>query len=569
MKLQILPEQFAAAPTLQQKKVQRWQQMIGALIMIGCMVILLPLVLRAPRPDFLVPSTAVLVLSTFLLFPLALFISVVWHEVGHLLAGWSVGFRFVLVTFGPLRLAREAGGLRLSLIHTNVMQWQGRALLVPTEFGDFRRQRMVLMAGGPVATLLQLLLVMGVNYFLRNQAISYGFGLASLWLMLSAVMMLPATAVPQKIGHLYTDAARIWQMWRGGPQLDSQLALAHLVEASLRGVPPGDMDDAFVAAVLAAPPESNEVLGGYYVAHTQALERGKIETAAGFLDRALALLQQQPPPLRSPVIFATAAYFVARYEQNLPQAQAWLDLIRPAQYNALALEVEQIQLRARAQVLLLAGEQALAKTAALHSLKMLNQSVDLGSATYEMRLLQPILAELEDVTPAPQLPQKMQPLLSQKRPFFAASSRGVLRWAIIVVVGLLLGYFWRELFPGQAVTAYQQGVAYMEDGRMEAAIAAFNQAVALDAQFAQAYWGRGEAYMALGEYETAVADFDRVVALHPTTFPSIYIYRASAYTQLGDYPAAIADYETLLSLNPEDDLRRLAIESIHLLQTAR
>ena len=141
MNLQSLPEQFGDVPTPQQRKSQWWQRLLGSVIMISCMVLLLPLVLRAPRPDFFVPSTAVLILSTFLLFPLALFVSVTWHELGHLLAGWLVGFRFVFVTFGPLRIAREAGGLRMSLINTNLVQWQGRALLVPTEFGDFRRQR--------------------------------------------------------------------------------------------------------------------------------------------------------------------------------------------------------------------------------------------------------------------------------------------------------------------------------------------------------------------------------------------------------------------------------------------
>jgi tetratricopeptide (TPR) repeat protein len=111
-------------------------------------------------------------------------------------------------------------------------------------------------------------------------------------------------------------------------------------------------------------------------------------------------------------------------------------------------------------------------------------------------------------------------------------------------------------------------VAYLEDGQFAAAIPEFDQAIALDDQFAQAYWGRGEAFMALGAYETAVADFNRVVDLHPTTFPSIYVYRAAAYTQLGNYSAAIADYQHLLSLEPEDSLRRLALESIHILQTA-
>ncbi|MBK7896829.1 MAG: tetratricopeptide repeat protein [Anaerolineaceae bacterium] len=568
MRLQTVPEQFGEIPTPQQKKSQQWQRLGGSIIMIGSMVLLLPLVLRAPRPDFFVPSTAVLILSTFLLFPLTLFASVTWHELGHLLAGWLVGFRFVLVTFGPLRIAREAGGLRLSLIHTNVVQWQGRALMVPARFGDFRWRRMVLVAGGPLATLLQLLLLLGTNVALRNQEIPYGYGLALLWLLLSAVMLLPATAVPQKIGNIYTDAARFWQLSRGGPALIRQLALTNLVEASLRGVPPAAMDADFVAATLAAPPGSSEALVGHYVAHLQALDRADVAEAADFLDKTLALLQTQPPTQRSPIIFASAAYFAARYGHDLPQAQAWLKLIKPEQYNALALEVEQILLRVRAQLLLLEGKPALAKTAALQSKRLLQQSVDLGSVPFELRLLDDILAAAGDVAPAAQLPLELQPVLTQKRPFFAASARGFVRWTLIVVVGLLLGLGWRQLFPGRAVDAYQQGVAYLEDGQFAAAIPEFDQAIALDDQFAQAYWGRGEAFMALGAYETAVADFNRVVDLHPTTFPSIYVYRAAAYTQLGNYSAAIADYQHLLSLEPEDSLRRLALESIHILQTA-
>ncbi len=568
MKLTVLPEQFAANLTSQQKRQQRGQQFMGSVIMIVSMALLLPLVLRAPRPNFVVPSTAVLILSTLLLFPLALFLSVVWHELGHLLAGKLVGFRFVLVTFGPLRVARQANGLHLSLINNNIVQWQGRALSVPLTFGDHRLARMGILAGGPLATLGQMCLVLGVNYFLRDQSISYGWGLALLWLLLAAVMMLPATAVPQKIGNIYTDASRIWQLWRGGERLADQLALANLVEASLRGVSPAALDPDFVRRALEAPPESNEALVGYYIAHVQALDQGEIEDAAVFLNTTLTLLQQRPPTQRAPSIFASAAYFAARYADDLPQAEAWLKLIRPEQYNALALEVEQVLLRVRSQILLQQGELALAKTAAVHSLQLLDRSVDLGSVAMETRLLNEILAELINVTPVPALPESMQSTLTQKRPFFAASARGMVRLVLIVVVGLLLGLGWQTLFPDRAVEAYQQGVVHLDSGEFEAAIPDFDRAIRLDNQFAQAYWGRGDAWMSLGEYETAVADFNRVIEMHPKTFPSIYMYRAAAYTQLGNYAAAIADYQTLLALDPEEELRLLALESIHILETA-
>lgn len=568
MKLKVTPESFAGGPSKQQKRTQRWQRMLNTLILLVSMMVLLPLVLRIPRPQFWVPSTAVLILGTFSLFPLALFLSVVWHELGHLLAAQLVGFRFVLVTFGPLRLAREAGGLRLSLIHTNLVQWQGRALSVPPEYGRHRWRRICLLAGGPLATLAQLLLVLGISYALRSQTIGYGWGLLLLWLMLSAVILLPATAVPQKIGNISTDAARIWQLWRGGEKLENELALVNLIEASLRGVPPAELDAGFVARTLAAPPESSEALVGHYIAHTQALDRGEIVEAAVWLDKTLSLLHLQPHGQRSPVIFASAAYFAARFGDDLPQAQAWLGLLQPEKYNALAPEVEQILLRARAQLLLQSGELAVAKTAALQSLALLAQSVDLGSVAFETRLLNDILAAVDDVAAAPELPLAMQPVLSRKRPFLAASARGFLGLAVMVTVGLLLGLAWRELFPTRAVDAYQQGVAYLEAGQYEQAVAELDKAVALDAQFAQAYWARGEAWFGLGMYETAVTDFSRVIELHPETFPSIYIYRASAYTELGNYPAAIADYQTLLTLNPEEDLRQIAIQSIHVLETA-
>ena len=568
MKLTVLPDHFENQPTSQQKTKQRRQQMWGMILMIVSLALLLPLVLQLPRPIFAVPSTAVLILSTFLLFPLALFFSVIWHELGHLLAGKLVGFRFVLVTFGPVRLAREANGLRLKLINNNIMQWQGRALSIPLTFGEHRRQRIVMLAGGPVATFSQLLLLLWLNKLLRDQTLSYWWGLALLWLMLAAVMMLPATAIPQKIGHIYTDAARIWQLWRGGDALANQLALANLVEASLRGVPPAGLDATYVGRTLAAPPDSSEALVGHTIAHLQALDRGDIEEAAVFLDKTLTLLQHQPPVQRSPVIFGCAAYFAARHSNDLPQAEAWLGLIQPEQYNALALEVEQILLRVRAQLLLQSGELALAKTAAAQSLTLLGHSVDLGSVALETRLLQEILAEAGDVAPAPALPVAIQPKLAQKRPFFAASARGFLRLALVIVVGSMVGLGWDQLFPDRAVTAYQQGIAYLDNGEYAEAIPEFDKAIALDDQFAQAYWARGDAWMSLGAYETAVADFGRVIAMHPKTFPSIYIFRAAAYTQLGNYPAAIADYETLLSLNPDEDQRQLAIESIHILETA-
>ena len=77
----------------------------------------------------------------------------------------------------------------------------------------------------------------------------------------------------------------------------------------------------------------------------------------------------------------------------------------------------------------------------------------------------------------------------------------------------------------------------------------FDDAVQLNSNNAQAYFGRGTAYDDLGQYERAIKDFDKAIQLNPN-YDYAYNNRGGAYADLGQYERAIQDYDKAIQLNP-------------------
>jgi tetratricopeptide (TPR) repeat protein len=92
-----------------------------------------------------------------------------------------------------------------------------------------------------------------------------------------------------------------------------------------------------------------------------------------------------------------------------------------------------------------------------------------------------------------------------------------------------------------------RGIARYNQGDLPAAIADFDQAVALAPQYATAYYNRGLARKDVGDLPASIADFDRAIALNPR-FAGAHNNRGIARYDLGDLPAAIADYDRAIAL---------------------
>lgn len=97
---------------------------------------------------------------------------------------------------------------------------------------------------------------------------------------------------------------------------------------------------------------------------------------------------------------------------------------------------------------------------------------------------------------------------------------------------------------------FNAGLEYQEQGRLQEAIAEYDEAIRLNPLDAVAYNNRGNAYNDLGQLERAIADYDEAIRLNPQ-FAEAYSNRGITYYNLGQLEQAIEDYDETIRLNPE------------------
>ncbi|MGK7941712.1 MAG: tetratricopeptide repeat protein [Crocosphaera sp.] len=103
--------------------------------------------------------------------------------------------------------------------------------------------------------------------------------------------------------------------------------------------------------------------------------------------------------------------------------------------------------------------------------------------------------------------------------------------------------------PQTVETYFNQGIEQANLGDLDAALALWDQALAIDANFAPAWHNRGSALGTLGHLEEAMASFDRALALNAEDIEALNAKGQVLYS-LQKWPEAIACWDQLLSLQP-------------------
>ncbi len=94
------------------------------------------------------------------------------------------------------------------------------------------------------------------------------------------------------------------------------------------------------------------------------------------------------------------------------------------------------------------------------------------------------------------------------------------------------------------------GIANLDLGRMEAALAAFERAIAIDPGFSAAHFNSGNVLGELQRHEAAVARYDHAIALNPGSADA-HIGRGNALSELGRQEAALESYSRAIALQAE------------------
>jgi len=109
--------------------------------------------------------------------------------------------------------------------------------------------------------------------------------------------------------------------------------------------------------------------------------------------------------------------------------------------------------------------------------------------------------------------------------------------------------------PEYALAYYNRGDVYRDKGEDDKAIADYDHAIRVEPKFAFAYNNRGNVYQAEGDYDKAIADYDHAIRLDPLRLDPKYAFayykRGDLYLDKGDYDKAIVDYDHAIRLEPE------------------
>lgn len=281
------------------------------------------------------------------------FLSILVHELGHLLFALSNGFELKYFAVGRWILVRQDKGFKLRRMRRRVAG--GFVLPVSKSLESLDRRLCMMTLGGPVGSFL-LFFVGALPVLLFPKLVSDNDTIRCI--VFISVLSLHAAilnAIPLKFGYWNTDGRIMLNLIQNNSQ-GQRFAALYGVSASLRqGIRPRDIDPDLVRRVLAIPDKSVEHISGLLIGYYVALDRGEYEQAAHYLDQALDMHLYYPELFRASLLIE-GTYFEAHIRHRVDYARQWFEKIQET-----VLVEPYTLLRAEAALLLAQGDKASAR----------------------------------------------------------------------------------------------------------------------------------------------------------------------------------------------------------------
>ena len=340
---------------------------------------------------------------------IGLWMSVTLHELGHLVVGRWVDFRFILCMAGPLAFLRTTKGVRIC--GNESWRLAGMTIMMPERMHALRRRYLWMIAGGPLANLLILGIIgslflglwmivsSGADKETSEEAVTHSpLWIWSVLLCFTAIAQTGIGCLMQFIVNLWpfrskktgmmSDGGRIRMLRRGGMEADRWVALMVLMNASMAGRRPKEWDDQLIQPATALSDNSADEGQACLWAYLWALDRGTVDLAGEYLERLERLGEKLP--LLKPFAAAEVAFFEAWHRDNLECARERLAHAYPGKNEP--------RLRAETAIRLREGCWAEAKQcgeAALDALANASTWMDAGINVAKVEWIHCLLLEAE------------------------------------------------------------------------------------------------------------------------------------------------------------------------------
>jgi hypothetical protein len=285
--------------------------------------------------------------------PFAWLLAVAWHELGHVVAGRLVGGQFLLFIVGPFKWQRTPEGIRFSW-NRSVNLGGGLSACLPLDDRDLPRRFAVMIAGGPLSSVLLTVLAGGLAAVLDTAPWR---GIAMLVAVMSGIIAL-TTLIPTEAAGFKSDGKRFLGLRRRDAAATQEAALLALSVAPMRGLRPAAFPPAQLAAATALHDGSAHALYGHLYAYQYHADRGELPLAQQSLDKVVDGESAMPGFMRE-MVRAEYAWLLAigGGPSMAGPARAWLDSAGPVEMDPAT------RWRAAAAVLLAEGQVPAAREA--------------------------------------------------------------------------------------------------------------------------------------------------------------------------------------------------------------
>lgn len=252
------------------------------------------------------------------------------HELGHLVAGWAVGFRFNSFSVGPFLLHSDYGMLKFRL--TRGLPFLGMAVMHIHGVLRMRRRLLIMSVAGPGANLLSVpVTVLLANYVFPSVGRSWMSIPAAQFAFLSLLMGM-MSLIP--MGGL-SDGARISMLLNSFYPARRWMSCAALDFEHQRGVRPKSWRRSWLRAATCVPDRSYDDFVANWLAYMVA-EDGQDATLAAFhLEKCLEVAGPAGAYMLDHAALE-AAFFTAWFRNDALTADKWLVHVnRPKQLPEL------------------------------------------------------------------------------------------------------------------------------------------------------------------------------------------------------------------------------------------
>lgn len=258
-----------------------------------------------------------------------IFLAIAFHEWGHVLGGKMAGFRFYLFIVGPIRISKPASRLEFSL-NKDLSLYGGIAACIPQEQSrDIRGGMMRMVLGGPVASVILGVVMLGTAFFLRAplQTLEpWGSWLIFLYAVTGAIsfMLALVTGIPMSGNGFFSDGARVRMLLRNDAVAERYAASSALAGMALSNKRMREIPEELLEQSLAVSDGTIDDISAHITAYYRYLDSAHYERAATHLDYAIAHKDNYPSSFQ-PMLTIEAAFFHAFFKNDAAEALTWLE----------------------------------------------------------------------------------------------------------------------------------------------------------------------------------------------------------------------------------------------------